>query len=532
MNCLNNKIMITGESVFEKDRDLEKSTSVADRIAMFKRKSVQIQHLIKEESPLPSPIVRQANITSSSISNNTPSPLLVDGGVSVSQRISIFRKELEAPNSSSNKNSSSTQPKTIILENATSSFSISERISKLREEQLSNSQISNPNRIVAVVDGSSVSDRVSMLMKQAEKSSNTANRLFQSTSRRVSVTADDSSSQGGEGGIVATSPFLTKPNLIIQMPGSMEKESKNKLQLLLDRLATKDATFTALEFNNSTLLAAEEDNFETLASLLRDNSIITDIQLCNVLMKDRHCLVLVEALKTCRHLAVLNIETNMLTGIGIAAVAAMAERHPTLRELRMDNQKMSVGIEAERAIANCLSQNTNIIRLSYTFREVFVSTYVNKYLQRNLDLVRKLRTGKMSATTSPVPSSTTTTTTPYPYPPTPMESDAAFLSPEMRDKKGSQPASASSSVLSVAQRVSQFSRQNSSDRGATGSKSASNLPPPIPKRRLRHEWMASSNSSNKDGSDSGSGSGSGTSPSPLSPANALLDMTDGLPQSC
>ena len=525
--------MVTG--ITENGHAPEKIISVADRIAMFKRKSVQIQHLIKEESPLPSAIVRQANITStSSISNNTPSPLLVDGGVSVSQRISIFRKDLEAPNSSSNKNGSSTQPKTIILENATSSFSISERISKLREEQLSNSQISNPNRIVAVVDGSSVSDRVSMLMKQAEKSSNTANRLFQSTSRRVSVTADDSSSQGGEGGIVATSPFLTKPNLIIQMPGSMEKESKNKLQLLLERLATKDATFTALEFNNSTLLAAEEDNFETLASLLRDNSIITDIQLCNVLMKDRHCLVLVEALKTCRHLAVLNIETNMLTGIGIAAVAAMAERHPTLRELRMDNQKMSVGIEAERAIANCLSQNTNIIRLSYTFREVFVSTYVNKYLQRNLDLVRKLRTGKMSATTSPAPSSTTTTT-PYPYPPTPMESDAAFLSPEMRDKKGSQPASASSSVLSVAERVSQFSRQNSSDRGATGSKSASNLPPPMPKRRLRHEWMASSNSSNnnnKDGSDSGSGGGSGTSPSPLSPANALLDMTDGLPQSC
>eukprot|EP01036_Dinobryon_divergens_P028652 gene28652-37633_t len=502
-------MMITGESVSENDRDLEKSISVADRIALFKRKTAS-HHVTKEVSPLPSPIPRQTSTTNTATTNinskiySIPSPLVLDGGVSVSQRISIYRKELETPVLSN----PTVQSKAVVLEST--SLSISERISKLREEQLSNSQISNPNRVVAVVDGSTVSDRVSMLMKQAEKSTlntSVASQFFRNnTSRGLSITTGDSSPVVVVGA-VATSPFLSKPELIIRMPASMERESKNKLELLLERLVAKDPTLTVLEFNNSTLLASEEDNFENLASLLKDNCVIVDIQLCNVLMKDRHCLLLVDALKTCPNLAILSIETNMLTGTGIAAVAAMAERHPTLRELRMDNQKMAVGIDAERAIANCLSQNTNIIRLSYTFREVFVSTYVNKYLQRNLDRVRQIRTGKISSstTTSPVPSTTTTTTittttttstptttTPYPYPPISIESDAAFLSPEMRAKKEAEPASTSSSAMSVAERVSKFSQK--SDRGP-GSKPASNAPPP--------------------------------NPTPMSPANAVLDMNDG-----
>ena len=314
--------MITGEAISGNDRDPEKSISVADRIASFKRKSVQSQHVTKDESPLPSPIPKQFNNNKTNINtkaSSTPSPLLVDGGVSVSQRISIYRKEVEPPVPSS----STVQPKAAVIME-TSSLSISERISKLREEQLSNSQVSNnPNREVAVVDGSSVSDRVTMLMKQAEKASsiNTptiSSQLFRNTSRRISITTGDSSPIGG---VVATSPFLTaKPDLVIRMPASTERESKNKLELLLERLVAKDPTLTVLEFNNSTLLSAEEDNFETLASLLRDSSTIVDIQLCNVLMKDRHCLLLVEALKTCPNLAVLNIETNMLTGTGIAAV--------------------------------------------------------------------------------------------------------------------------------------------------------------------------------------------------------------------
>ena len=64
------------------------------------------------------------------------------------------------------------------------------------------------------------------------------------------------------------------------------------------------------------------------------------------------------------------------------------------------------GIEAERALANCLSQNTRLKKISHSFRENFVAVYVDKYLQRNLDLVRQQRVQHTITTTD-----TTTTDT-------------------------------------------------------------------------------------------------------------------------
>ena len=58
-----------------------------------------------------------------------------------------------------------------------------------------------------------------------------------------------------------------------------------------------------------------------------------------------------------------------------------------------------LGIEAERALANCLSQNTRLKKISHSFRENFVAVYVDKYLQRNLDLVRQQRVQHTITTT-------------------------------------------------------------------------------------------------------------------------------------
>ena len=389
------------------EKDPEKNGSVADRIALFKSKSVKLQVGNETEDGI-SPVQRRQAI---------PSPL---EKVNISQRISMFKKEMESLSPVNN----NPQPKAVVIDNH---LSISERISKLRQEQLSNSQTTTQNRAVPVIDGY-VSDRVAMLMKETEK--NSPGPHMKSATRLAS--AGDKP------------PSLSKPE--IEITASSERESKNKLQQLLDRLTAKDPTLTVLEFNNSNLLAVKDENFELFAAVLKDNPYIVDIELCNVMMKDRHCVALMEALRTCPNLFILNIETNMLTGTGIEAVVAMAERHPTLKELRIDNQRMAVGIEAERAIANCLSQNINIIRLSYTFRETFVFSYVNKYLQRNLDHIRQLRTGK-SINTEP---------TPLPYPHMQLESDAAYLSPTMREKIAGTifEEKASDEMLSVTERIS------------------------------------------------------------------------------
>eukprot|EP01036_Dinobryon_divergens_P026811 gene26811-35501_t len=439
------------------EKDPEKSNSVADRIALFKSKSVKLKIGTDAEEDGASPPVQRRQAI--------PSPL---EKVNISQRISMFKKEMENLSPANN----NPQPKAVVLDNQ---LSISERISKLRQEQLSNSQTTTLNRAVPVIDGY-VSDRVAMLMKEAEK--NSPGPHMKSATRLAS--AGDKP------------PSLSKPE--IEITASSERESKNKLQQLLDRLTAKDPTLTVLEFNNSNLLAVKDENFELFAAVLKDNPYIMDIELCNVMMKDRHCVALMEALKTCPNLVILNIETNMLTGMGIEAVVAMAERHPTLKELRIDNQRMAVGIEAERAIANCLSQNINIIRLSYTFRETFVFTYVNKYLQRNLDHIRQLRVGK-SISTEP---------TPLPYPHIQLESDAAFLSPTMREKIAGTifEEKVGDEMLSVTERIS-ILRQDTRIAGVQ-----TNSPPHWARSREKEDSTATVSSSSSN----------------ASPANVVLNM--------
>lgn len=440
------------------EKDTEKNNSVADRIALFKSKSVKLKVGNDAEDGISAPVQRRQAI---------PSPL---EKVNISQRISMFKKEMENLSPVNN----NPQPKAVVIGNQ---LSISERISKLRQEQLSNSQTTTQNRAVPVIDGY-VSDRVAMLMKETEK--NSPGPHMKSATRLASAAGD------------GKPPSLSKPE--IEITASSERESKNKLQQLLDRLTAKDPTLTVLEFNNSHLLAVKDENFELFAAVLKDNPYIVDIELCNVMMKDRHCVALMEALKTCTNLVILNIETNMLTGMGIEAVVAMAERHPTLKELRIDNQRMAVGIEAERAIANCLSQNINIIRLSYTFRETFVFTYVNKYLQRNLDHIRQLRTGK-SISTEP---------TPLPYPHIQLESDAAFLSPTMREKIAGTifEEKGGDEMLSVTERIS-ILRQDTRIAGVQ-----TNSPPHWARSREKEDSTATVSSSSSN----------------ASPANVVLNM--------
>jgi hypothetical protein len=395
-----------------KENAVQKKNLVADRIAMFAKKS-PCQDKTRENNQFQRDTTRVSSAEK----------------VNILERISMFKKD------SGNLSMSPSLVKPFVME--TPVLSISERISILRQEQnASNDRSPKRHEILHSGDFTSITDRINQLVGEAEKNSLSA---YSKSTVRLSKEIN--------------SPPSTKMNTSpIKFPMESEKESRNKLMVLFERLSKKDPSFTVLKFTNSTALTSKDSDFELFVNLLRDNPSIIDMELCNISMKDKHCFALAEVLKTCPNLIILNIETNMISGAGIEAIALMAEKHPSLKELRVDNQRMAVGIEAERAIANCLSQNTNIIRLSYTFRETFVFTYVNKYLQRNLDLIRQARLGKFL----PVEP------TPYPYPHSEQEgiqADAAYRTPEQRDRTAGTIFERDGEGLSVAERVVSLKRE-------------------------------------------------------------------------
>ena len=187
---------------------------------------------------------------------------------------------------------------------------------------------------------------------------------------------------------------------------------KQNLWELISRLRCKDKNTTEVVICNSNMAKQKEDNLLRLFGALYGNEYIIHISLVNISMKDTDCMILVEVLRTCKSLQILNLESNSLSTWGIEMIADMAEDHPSLKELRVANQRMAVGAEAERALVNCLSQNKNITKLSHSFRDQFVAVLANRFIQRNLDLLRQKRKLLKSGSSDSVLS----TLTPHPYP--------------------------------------------------------------------------------------------------------------------
>lgn len=189
---------------------------------------------------------------------------------------------------------------------------------------------------------------------------------------------------------------------------------------LVSRLRRNDETLNEVDFCNTIIFTQKPHRFVELFAALYENKYVNKIDLVNISMKDSDCAVLVEALATCSSLQKLNIESNNLSSFGIELIADMAEKHPSIKELKVSNQRMAVGAEAERALTNCLSQNINIIKLSHTFREKFVGVYADKYIRRNLDLQRqKLKASKAGTddvSDSQVVLSMSPPLDPYPFP--------------------------------------------------------------------------------------------------------------------
>jgi hypothetical protein len=199
-----------------------------------------------------------------------------------------------------------------------------------------------------------------------------------------------------------------------------KEDGENKVQETLAKVAMNDPGTIELIANNQAILTQNTDLFTQLINALKKNTVITNLELANIGMKDVQGLQLVDALKNNRTLIKFNIESNNLTGATIKALAPVIEVHPTMKELRIDNQKNILGVEAERSIANALSQNTKITKLSLTCKDRSIAVYVNKFVQRNQDLVRKLRVSQSQANAPEV----VIEPTPYPFPPTEAKSDA------------------------------------------------------------------------------------------------------------
>ena len=133
---------------------------------------------------------------------------------------------------------------------------------------------------------------------------------------------------------------------------------------------------------------------------------ITMLNLCNCLLPDEFLEILAEKVlanpkKGLQKLQVLNLETNLLQGPGIEAIAKCIENESTWKYLQvilLENQKKVMTTDSETALANAVFTSPSIVVVSHSFRGGLERQLVNGQTSSNIDVLRQARREHASKT--------------------------------------------------------------------------------------------------------------------------------------
>jgi len=131
---------------------------------------------------------------------------------------------------------------------------------------------------------------------------------------------------------------------------------------------------------------------------------ITQLDLSSILLPDKFLEDLVEAItrrpaESFPNLQLINVESNLLKGPGIEALAKVIANKSALKYLQvilLENQKDSISSAAERAMADSVKQSQSIVICSMSIRCQFASKDMNDALLYNNDQLRLARRAHQS----------------------------------------------------------------------------------------------------------------------------------------
>ncbi|XP_065673639.1 reticulocyte-binding protein homolog 2a isoform X8 [Hydra vulgaris] len=87
----------------------------------------------------------------------------------------------------------------------------------------------------------------------------------------------------------------------------------------------------------------------------------------------------------------LNLESNIITMHGILALMSEVGRHPSLREVKISNQKQPFGLQGEECMATAIDKNENIIKFGYSFTQAGPRNKADRAIIRHNENLRQRR---------------------------------------------------------------------------------------------------------------------------------------------
>ncbi|XP_078666431.1 tropomodulin-1-like isoform X1 [Branchiostoma floridae x Branchiostoma belcheri] len=159
----------------------------------------------------------------------------------------------------------------------------------------------------------------------------------------------------------------------------------------LAKLQDNDSDLTDLNLNNIKNIAIP--TLGDICSSLANNTNLKYLSMASTRSNDKVAQALADGLKENTTLERLNIESNFISGDGMKLIMEAVVNHPTLTEIRIANQRHSLGNSCEMAIADMLRKNRVVLKFGYSFEVPGPRDSADHSLTRNNDLVRRRRLG-------------------------------------------------------------------------------------------------------------------------------------------
>ncbi|KAF5891501.1 leiomodin-1-like, partial [Clarias magur] len=168
-----------------------------------------------------------------------------------------------------------------------------------------------------------------------------------------------------------------------------EDESASMFAEDLERLRNNDPSMTEVNVNNSEVIKVK--TLIQFAEALKNNTHVKTFALANCRADDHVAFAIAGVLRNNKMITSINMDSNLLTSKGIMALVQALQHNASLTELRFHNQRHICGGKTEMEMTKILKENTTLLKLGYHFELAGPRMTMTNILSRNMDRQRQKR---------------------------------------------------------------------------------------------------------------------------------------------
>ncbi|KAJ3135788.1 Leiomodin-1, partial [Physocladia obscura] len=158
----------------------------------------------------------------------------------------------------------------------------------------------------------------------------------------------------------------------------------------IQEVSDNNETLITLDLHDCQILT--QSQAIALATGLANNTHLKSINLTNTKFNTQAAIELGKALESNSALESLLLERNSIGPAGIKAIALGLAENKSVRDVRLANQALFAGTDAEQTLAKSLAKNHQITKITITIRDISSRGVVDRAVARNSDVLRKQRT--------------------------------------------------------------------------------------------------------------------------------------------